>query len=206
MKGTPRRVEKPWGYELIWAEADEYVGKILQINAGEALSLQYHEVKEETLYLLAGTMRFLRRPIDRRAGGGRADREVTASMWRRAPSTGWSPSRTSRCSRLRPRTWTTSFGSRIATAELRTNPSDVQRSHNATEGRNRMQGIVWLCAALLLAGCGGGAPARRSARWFGSPGHPWWCRPTRSFGRWSRSVLPRLAERAGLPLRATGAG
>ena len=63
MKGTPRRVEKPWGYELIWAECDKYVGKILQIDAGEALSLQYHEVKEETLYLLSGTLHFFAGPV-----------------------------------------------------------------------------------------------------------------------------------------------
>ena len=63
MKGTPRRVDKPWGYELIWAEADGYVGKILQIDAGEALSLQYHEVKEETLYLLSGTLTFYAGPV-----------------------------------------------------------------------------------------------------------------------------------------------
>jgi len=54
----PRRVEKPWGYELIWAETDQYVGKILHVNAGEALSLQYHERKDETIYLLSGTMLF----------------------------------------------------------------------------------------------------------------------------------------------------
>ena len=64
MKGRPRRVEKPWGHELIWAEADGYVGKILQINAGEALSLQYHKVKEETLYLLSGEMKFYAGPLD----------------------------------------------------------------------------------------------------------------------------------------------
>ncbi len=52
----PRRVEKPWGYELIWAETERYVGKVLHINAGEALSYQYHEVKEETIYVLAGTL------------------------------------------------------------------------------------------------------------------------------------------------------
>jgi mannose-6-phosphate isomerase len=49
-----KRVEKPWGYELIFAHTDRYVGKILHINAGEALSLQYHEVKDETLHLLEG--------------------------------------------------------------------------------------------------------------------------------------------------------
>ncbi len=54
----PRRVEKPWGYELIWAETDQYVGKILHVRAGEALSLQYHETKDETIYLLSGTMLF----------------------------------------------------------------------------------------------------------------------------------------------------
>jgi len=64
MKGTPRRVDKPWGHELIWAVADTYVGKILQIDAGEALSLQYHEVKEETLYLLSGSLRFYVGPVD----------------------------------------------------------------------------------------------------------------------------------------------
>lgn len=57
MKTTPRRVEKPWGYELIWAETDLYVGKILHVNAGEALSVQMHEVKDETLHLLAGEIR-----------------------------------------------------------------------------------------------------------------------------------------------------
>ncbi|SVB96092.1 uncharacterized protein METZ01_LOCUS248946, partial [marine metagenome] len=39
----PRRVEKPWGYELIWAETELYVAKILHVNAGEALSVQMHE-------------------------------------------------------------------------------------------------------------------------------------------------------------------
>ena len=58
MVEQPRRVEKPWGYELIWAETAQYVGKILHVNAGEALSLQYHETKDETIYLLSGTMLF----------------------------------------------------------------------------------------------------------------------------------------------------
>jgi len=48
------RVSKPWGHETIWARTDEYVGKILHINAGHALSVQYHNVKDETVYLLAG--------------------------------------------------------------------------------------------------------------------------------------------------------
>ncbi len=58
MKRTPRRVEKPWGYEIIWAETTQYVGKLLHIEAGEALSLQYHEQKDETIHLLSGEMRF----------------------------------------------------------------------------------------------------------------------------------------------------
>lgn len=56
MLESPRRVEKPWGYELIWAETDKYVGKILHVIAGEALSLQYHEIKDETLFLLTGRL------------------------------------------------------------------------------------------------------------------------------------------------------
>ena len=53
-----RRVDKPWGHELIWAEGTRYVGKILHIRAGEALSLQYHRVKDETVMVLSGAMRF----------------------------------------------------------------------------------------------------------------------------------------------------
>ena len=54
----PVRVEKPWGYELIWAHTDRYVGKILHIDKGQALSLQYHLRKDETIHVLAGVMRF----------------------------------------------------------------------------------------------------------------------------------------------------
>jgi mannose-6-phosphate isomerase-like protein (cupin superfamily) len=49
-----RRVEKPWGYELHYALTDRYCGKILFVRAGESLSLQYHDVKDETLYLQSG--------------------------------------------------------------------------------------------------------------------------------------------------------
>ncbi len=51
-----KMVEKPWGYELIWAHTDRYVGKILHIKKGESLSYQYHEVKDETIHLLRGEM------------------------------------------------------------------------------------------------------------------------------------------------------
>ena len=58
----PRRVEKPWGHELIWAETEHYVGKILHIKAGHALSLQYHERKDETIHVLRGALRFVAGP------------------------------------------------------------------------------------------------------------------------------------------------
>ena len=51
-----RRVEKPWGYEEIWAETEKYVGKILTILPGHRLSLQYHEIKEETVHVLEGEL------------------------------------------------------------------------------------------------------------------------------------------------------
>lgn len=54
---SPRRVEKPWGWELVWAEAGDYVGKLLFVRAGEALSLQYHERKDESWLVQEGRAR-----------------------------------------------------------------------------------------------------------------------------------------------------
>ena len=51
-----KTVPKPWGHETIWARTDQYVGKILHIKAGEALSVQYHTVKDETVYLMSGQL------------------------------------------------------------------------------------------------------------------------------------------------------
>jgi len=51
-----KHVPKPWGYELIFAKTDRYVGKILHINQGQTLSLQYHEIKEETLFVMSGEL------------------------------------------------------------------------------------------------------------------------------------------------------
>jgi len=51
-----RRVEKPWGHEEIWAETDTYVAKVLVILQGHRLSLQHHQVKEETVRVASGTM------------------------------------------------------------------------------------------------------------------------------------------------------
>src|ERR1700751_2634665 len=50
----PRRVEKPWGWELIWAESDTYVGKVLFVRAGHSLSLQFHREKDESWYVESG--------------------------------------------------------------------------------------------------------------------------------------------------------
>ena len=76
MTTLPYRVEKPWGYELIWARTDRYVGKILHIEAGHVLSLQYHERKDESIYVLSGEI-VLRleqgeTQIERRMGQGEA--------------------------------------------------------------------------------------------------------------------------------------
>jgi len=49
-------VDKPWGYELIWAHTDRYVGKVLYINKGESLSYQFHRIKDETIRLLSGVL------------------------------------------------------------------------------------------------------------------------------------------------------
>ena len=56
---TPvRTVPKPWGHETIWASNDLYVGKILHVKAGQSLSVQYHNQKDETVYLLSGEMKY----------------------------------------------------------------------------------------------------------------------------------------------------
>jgi mannose-6-phosphate isomerase len=56
MPDVPYRVEKPWGYELVWARTDRYVGKILHVKAGHVLSLQYHNRKDETMHVLSGEL------------------------------------------------------------------------------------------------------------------------------------------------------
>ena len=56
-QGSAKRVEKPWGHELIWAHTDRYVGKMLVIEAGKRLSLQYHERKDESVLVIRGRLR-----------------------------------------------------------------------------------------------------------------------------------------------------
>jgi mannose-6-phosphate isomerase len=69
-----RKVEKPWGWELIWALTDDYCGKILFVKAGESLSLQFHNVKDESWYVLEGRARLELGA----AGEGTLDHEVIA--------------------------------------------------------------------------------------------------------------------------------
>ena len=76
MTDLPYRVEKPWGYELIWAKTDRYAGKVLHIEPGHVLSLQYHNTKDESIFVLAGEI-ILRTQqgdtlIERRLGQGAA--------------------------------------------------------------------------------------------------------------------------------------
>jgi mannose-6-phosphate isomerase len=62
MTERPLRVDKPWGHELWWARTDRYVGKLLHVKKGESLSLQYHEVKDETILVQSGRLLFETRP------------------------------------------------------------------------------------------------------------------------------------------------
>src|SRR6185436_10407245 len=59
-----KRVEKPWGYEIWWARTERYVGKLLHVNKGQSLSLQYHNVKDETIRILSGKLLFETKPKD----------------------------------------------------------------------------------------------------------------------------------------------
>ena len=58
MESEMKRVEKPWRYEIHWAKTDRYVGKVIHVNAGHALSLQYHNIKDETILLYSGRLLF----------------------------------------------------------------------------------------------------------------------------------------------------
>ena len=78
----PRRVDKPWGHELWFALTDRYAGKLLHVRAGQRLSVQYHETKDETSYLLSGRLLLHR--------GSEADSLVetdleAGAVWRNEP-------------------------------------------------------------------------------------------------------------------------
>ena len=83
------RVEKPWGYELVYAATDSYLGKVLFIRAGEQLSLQFHRKKDEVIYIHAGRIELEvgepgRTPDVEVVGPGRAFRfkPGTVHRWR----------------------------------------------------------------------------------------------------------------------------
>src|SRR3989442_2652899 len=73
----PYRVEKPWGYELIWARTDRYVGKILHIEPGHVLSLQYHNKKDESIYVLKGEIILRLQPGGEGGRGALTERRVS---------------------------------------------------------------------------------------------------------------------------------
>lgn len=80
--GKPKRVEKPWGHEVWWAHTSSYAGKLLVVNAGHALSLQYHCEKDETSYLLSGKLRLLQGKTE----GSLKEHEVEPGQtWRNEP-------------------------------------------------------------------------------------------------------------------------
>jgi mannose-6-phosphate isomerase len=60
----PRKIDKPWGYEIWWARTDRYVGKLLHVRKGESLSLQYHNVKDETILIQSGELLFETRRME----------------------------------------------------------------------------------------------------------------------------------------------
>lgn len=82
--GETRKVEKPWGHEVWWADTDEYAGKLLHVDAGHRLSLQMHREKDETSYLLSGRLRLTRGPSEDEL----EEREIGPGFaWRVRPGT-----------------------------------------------------------------------------------------------------------------------
>jgi quercetin dioxygenase-like cupin family protein len=83
----PRRVEKPWGYEVIWAHTEHYAGKELFVREGHSLSLQFHAVKDETIFVQQGRVEFQIGPPDgelrtEAVGPGRAFRLLPGTVHR----------------------------------------------------------------------------------------------------------------------------
>ena len=79
---TPARTDKPWGYEILWAHTDRYVGKILHIEPGHVLSLQYHKQKHESIYVLRGRMLFRYKD----EAGALVEREMIAGEAQQVPT------------------------------------------------------------------------------------------------------------------------
>src|SRR3954447_20318232 len=78
----PVRIDKPGGYEIWWAWTDQYVGKILHVNAGHRLSVQYHEHKDETSYVLSGRLTLLKGDSP---DALEATKVTPGSQWRNRP-------------------------------------------------------------------------------------------------------------------------
>ena len=78
----PIRIDKPWGHEIWWAWTDQYVGKILHVRAGHRLSVQYHERKDETSYVLRGRLTLLKGEA---ADALEATEVGEGSQWRNRP-------------------------------------------------------------------------------------------------------------------------
>ena len=78
----PRRVEKPWGHEIIWAHTVKYVGKLLVLETGKRLSFQYHDVKDEWIHVLEGRLLLTLEGED----GVVTDRELGAGEGARVPT------------------------------------------------------------------------------------------------------------------------
>ena len=79
---SPPKTLKPWGYEILWAHTDRYVGKILHIEAGHVLSLQYHNLKHESIFVLRGRMIFRYRNDE----GTLAEREMREGDAQQVPT------------------------------------------------------------------------------------------------------------------------
>jgi mannose-6-phosphate isomerase len=78
----PRQVDKPWGHELWFALTDRYAGKLLHVRTGQRLSVQYHEEKDETSYLLSGRLLLSRGP----SADSLDEIELTSgAVWRNEP-------------------------------------------------------------------------------------------------------------------------
>ena len=82
MDALPRHVDKPWGSELWWALTDDYAGKIIRVRAGHRLSVQYHEHKDETSYVLSGRLTLHKGPS---ADELVATEVAGGSQWRNLP-------------------------------------------------------------------------------------------------------------------------
>ena len=78
----PVRIDKPWGYEIWWAWTEQYVGKILHVDAGHRLSVQYHEHKDETSYVLRGRLKLFKGPA---VGDLRETVVGEGAQWRNLP-------------------------------------------------------------------------------------------------------------------------